>query len=82
MALSLWSSELHHQLGTAQLKDGDGRPDDEVAEEAWSYHQARNDSVIVDLFQVSAFLSLQFTMNRTSCTVVRNVPRSGAYCIG
>ena len=35
-----------------QFKDSDGRADDEVAEEAWNYHLARNDSVIVDLFQV------------------------------
>eukprot|EP00241_Pyramimonas_parkeae_P004423 CAMPEP_0114237434 /NCGR_PEP_ID=MMETSP0058-20121206/7388_1 /TAXON_ID=36894 /ORGANISM="Pyramimonas parkeae, CCMP726" /LENGTH=887 /DNA_ID=CAMNT_0001349475 /DNA_START=308 /DNA_END=2971 /DNA_ORIENTATION=+ len=34
-----------------EAKDSDGRPDDEVADEAWTYHQARNNSVIVDLFQ-------------------------------
>lgn len=36
-----------------EAKDSDGRPDDEVAEECWSYHRARNDSIIVDKFQVS-----------------------------
>ncbi|TVU03880.1 hypothetical protein EJB05_50566, partial [Eragrostis curvula] len=34
-----------------EAKDADGRPDDEVAEECWSYHRARNDSIIVDKFQ-------------------------------
>ena len=36
-----------------ELKDSDSRPDDEVAEELWNYHKARNDSVIVDVCQVS-----------------------------
>ncbi|CAI8055035.1 Ubiquitin carboxyl-terminal hydrolase 32 [Geodia barretti] len=34
-----------------ELKDSDGRPDDEVSREAWDYHLSRNQSVIVDLFQ-------------------------------
>ncbi|KAG7599055.1 Peptidase C19 ubiquitin carboxyl-terminal hydrolase [Arabidopsis suecica] len=34
-----------------EAKDSDGRPDDEVAEEKWKYHKARNDSVIVDVCQ-------------------------------
>ncbi|CAH2035036.1 unnamed protein product [Thlaspi arvense] len=34
-----------------EAKDSDGRPDDEVAEEKWNYHKARNDSVIVDVCQ-------------------------------
>ncbi|GJN20354.1 hypothetical protein PR202_gb07724 [Eleusine coracana subsp. coracana] len=34
-----------------EAKDADGRPDDEFAEECWSYHRARNDSIIVDKFQ-------------------------------
>ncbi|KAL3315184.1 Ubiquitin carboxyl-terminal hydrolase 15, partial [Cichlidogyrus casuarinus] len=33
-----------------EAKDADGRPDPEVAEEAWNMHKARNDSIIVDLF--------------------------------
>ncbi|KAG0094257.1 hypothetical protein BGZ93_007436 [Podila epicladia] len=31
--------------------DATGRPDEEVANEAWHIHKARNDSFIVDLFQ-------------------------------
>ncbi|OIV92275.1 hypothetical protein TanjilG_00293 [Lupinus angustifolius] len=34
-----------------EVKDGDGRPDDEVAEEYWRNHLARNDSIVVDLCQ-------------------------------
>jgi len=34
-----------------ELKESDGRPDDEVAKEAWENHLRRNRSVIVDLFQ-------------------------------
>ncbi|OIV99196.1 hypothetical protein TanjilG_19692 [Lupinus angustifolius] len=35
----------------AEVKDGDGRPDEEVADEYWHNHLARNDSIIVDLCQ-------------------------------
>ncbi|PKI64379.1 hypothetical protein CRG98_015239 [Punica granatum] len=34
-----------------EIKDSDGRPDKEVAEESWRYHKARNDSIIVDVCQ-------------------------------
>jgi len=34
-----------------EIKEADGRSDTEVAEEAWEGHLARNDSVIVDMFQ-------------------------------
>lgn len=34
-----------------EVRDGDGCPDDEVADEHWRNHLARNNSVIVDLFQ-------------------------------
>ncbi|MED6106190.1 hypothetical protein PIB30_002642 [Stylosanthes scabra] len=34
-----------------EVKDADGRPDEEVAEEYWRNHLARNDSIIVDLCQ-------------------------------
>ena len=34
-------------------KDADGRPDKVVAAEAWENYRKRNDSVIVDHFQVS-----------------------------
>lgn len=33
-----------------ELKDSDGRSDEEVAREAWDYHLSRNRSIIVDLF--------------------------------
>jgi ubiquitin carboxyl-terminal hydrolase 4/11/15 len=42
-----------------EVKDADGRPDGEVAEEYWRNHLARNDSVVVDLCQVR-LLSLFF----------------------
>ncbi|CAL9184084.1 ubiquitin carboxyl-terminal hydrolase 8-like isoform X1 [Musa acuminata AAA Group] len=32
-----------------EIKDASGRPDEEVADEYWSNHFARNDSIIVDL---------------------------------
>ncbi|XP_006811225.1 ubiquitin carboxyl-terminal hydrolase 32-like [Saccoglossus kowalevskii] len=47
---------LHEDLNRVQnkpyveLKDSDGRPDEEVADEAWENHMLRNRSVIVDLF--------------------------------
>ncbi|KAJ8555940.1 hypothetical protein K7X08_013436 [Anisodus acutangulus] len=34
-----------------ETKDSDGRADEEVANELWRYHRARNDSVIVDICQ-------------------------------
>ncbi|KAF1885501.1 hypothetical protein Lal_00029390 [Lupinus albus] len=34
-----------------EVKDGDGRPDEEVADEYWHNHLARNDSIIVDVCQ-------------------------------
>lgn len=34
-----------------ETKDFDGRPDEEVADECWRYHKARNDSIIVDVCQ-------------------------------
>ncbi|XP_078676513.1 ubiquitin carboxyl-terminal hydrolase 15-like isoform X3 [Branchiostoma floridae x Branchiostoma belcheri] len=33
-----------------ELRDADGRPDEEVADEAWKNHRLRNDSIIVDTF--------------------------------
>lgn len=39
-----------HNKPYVEVKDSDGRPDDEVAAEAWAAHKARNDSVINDLF--------------------------------
>ncbi|KAL7323542.1 hypothetical protein PS15p_211424 [Mucor circinelloides] len=34
-----------------ELPDFDGMKDAEIAQKSWDYHRARNDSVIVDLFQ-------------------------------
>lgn len=34
-----------------EVKDSDGRPDEEVANEYWQNHLARNDSIIVDVCQ-------------------------------
>ncbi|XAR70110.1 Ubiquitinyl hydrolase 1 [Bertholletia excelsa] len=34
-----------------ETKDSDGRPDEEVADECWRYHLARNNSIIVDVCQ-------------------------------
>ncbi|KAM4722759.1 ubiquitin carboxyl-terminal hydrolase 19 [Rhinophrynus dorsalis] len=48
---------LHEDLNRIQTKpytetvDSDGRPDEEVADEAWLRHKMRNDSFVVDLFQ-------------------------------
>ncbi|KAL3530293.1 hypothetical protein ACH5RR_009615 [Cinchona calisaya] len=35
----------------AEVKDGDDRPDEEIADEYWRNHVARNDSIIVDICQ-------------------------------
>ena len=35
-----------------EMKDSDGRPDEEYADECWKNHKARNDSIIVDICQV------------------------------
>lgn len=34
-----------------EMKDSDGRPDKEYADECWKNHKARNDSIIVDICQ-------------------------------
>ena len=38
-----------------EAKETDDRPDNEVADEYWQNHLARNESVIVDLYLVSLF---------------------------
>lgn len=49
---------LHEDLNRVKLKpyietkDSDDRPDEEVADECWRNHKARNDSLIVDVCQV------------------------------
>ena len=40
-------------------KDADGRPDEEVADEYWASHIARNDSIIVDVCQVRIIMISQ-----------------------
>merc|ERR550534_81336 len=48
---------LHEDLNRVKCKpltspvESDGRPDAQVAEEAWRVYKMRNDSIIVDLFQ-------------------------------
>ncbi|XP_054718622.1 ubiquitin carboxyl-terminal hydrolase 32-like [Uloborus diversus] len=39
-----------HEKPYSGLKDSDGRPDEEVAHEAWENHVRREQSIIVDLF--------------------------------
>ncbi|XP_035389949.1 ubiquitin carboxyl-terminal hydrolase 32 isoform X1 [Electrophorus electricus] len=39
-----------HEKPYVELKDSDGRPDAEVATEAWDNHLRRNRSIVVDLF--------------------------------
>jgi hypothetical protein len=34
-----------------EMKEADGRPDEDVSKEAWSLHKSRNDSIVVDWFQ-------------------------------
>ncbi|XP_053173050.1 ubiquitin carboxyl-terminal hydrolase 11 [Scomber japonicus] len=54
--LSFLLDGLHEDLNRVknkeyiELRDAEGRPDLEVAEEAWRNHRRRNDSVIVDTF--------------------------------
>eukprot|EP00795_Rhopilema_esculentum_P015115 gene15115-6296_t len=55
--LSFLLDGLHEDLNRVhdkpyiELKDSAGRPDKEVAQEAWENHRKRNQSIIVDLFQ-------------------------------
>ncbi|KAJ7976227.1 Ubiquitin carboxyl-terminal hydrolase [Quillaja saponaria] len=55
--LALLLDGLHEDLNRIKCKpysevnDAEGRPVEEVAEEYWRNHLARNDSIIVDLFQ-------------------------------
>ena len=54
-----------------ELKDSDGRPDDEVSREAWDYHLSRNRSVIVDLFQ-GQVLTLTHTANTANTRYIQH----------
>ena len=46
-----------------ELRDSDGRPDTEVAQEAWAQHVAREHSIITDLFygQLKSKVSVEFS---------------------
>ncbi|CAK8672621.1 unnamed protein product [Clavelina lepadiformis] len=39
-----------HEKPYVELEDSGGRPDEEVAQEAWENHLSRNQSIIIDLF--------------------------------
>ena len=45
-------------------KDADGRPDEEVADEYWANHIARNDSIIVDVCQVHIIMIIQTCLHQ------------------
>lgn len=48
------------------MPDFDDMTDEEIAKTSWDYHKARNDSIIVDLFQG------QFK-SRLTCNVCKKV---------
>ena len=50
-----------------EAKDAEGQPEEEVAEEYWRNHRARNDSIIVDLCQVS--LRLTYKVHLSNITL-------------
>lgn len=53
-----------------------GRPDEEIAAEAWANYRARNDSAIVDHFQVCAsirFRCLLCWMHLRMCLMYQQV---------
>lgn len=65
---------LHEDLNRVKDKpyvktrDADGRPDEEVADEYWENHIARNDSIIVDVCQVSRYyVTCGTIIEHTSC---------------
>lgn len=74
--LSFLLDGLHEDLNKAkqepytESKDTDGLPDDEVAEELWKCHKARNDSVIVDVCQVrNPFFASSVTSVPPECVI-------------
>ncbi|XP_052726900.1 ubiquitin carboxyl-terminal hydrolase 8 isoform X2 [Vigna angularis] len=63
-----------------EVKDGDGRPDEEVADEYWHNHLARNDSVIVDVCQVYNNCIIRFLEDPTdSLSLIRDADKLVAY---
>lgn len=70
---------LHEDLNRVKHKpyiksrDADDRPDEEVADEYWANHIARNDSIIVDVCQVSRaiwFLRIQLLIFSSICLFI------------
>ena len=53
--------------------EGAGKPDAEVANEAWRRYKSRNDSVIVDLFQGQLKSKLTCPVCNKVCTVHSSV---------
>lgn len=43
-----------------EIKDAGDRRDEEIAEEYWNNHLARNDSIVIDVCQVRFFFFLVF----------------------
>lgn len=52
--------KVHHYI---ENKDSDGVPHNVAAQRAWELHKKRNDSVIVDLFQVNTTPLIPFSLN-------------------
>ncbi|THU66410.1 hypothetical protein C4D60_Mb05t13850 [Musa balbisiana] len=67
--LSFLLDGLHEDLNRVKnkpyikAKDADNCPDEEFAEECWKNYKARNDSIIVDICQVSEDFLLTFGIN-------------------
>ncbi|RWW70505.1 hypothetical protein BHE74_00021804 [Ensete ventricosum] len=63
-----------------EAKDASGRPDEEVADEYWGNHLARNDSIIVDICQVYANCIIRFLDEPSdSISLIRDEDRLAAY---
>lgn len=64
---------LHEDLNRIQRKpyveerDADGRPDEEVARETWENYRKRNDSFLVDKFQVRGLCCTGMHWNAADC---------------
>ncbi|XP_073109588.1 ubiquitin carboxyl-terminal hydrolase 8 isoform X3 [Elaeis guineensis] len=63
-----------------EAKDACGRPDEEVADEYWENHLARNDSVIVDICQVYSNRIIRYLEDPLdSLSLIRDGDRLAAY---
>jgi hypothetical protein len=68
-AICVYEALVFHpcfQLVALQESDSDGVPDDELAARAWDNYRLRNDSHIVDHFQVGCCFEISFS---ASCVV-------------